>query len=59
MNNFVLKWCTAYCNFNFNFIFDKGGGIPEANRASELSELLGLNVSASQVCFKSFALSSY
>ncbi|PNX61774.1 cat eye syndrome critical region protein, partial [Trifolium pratense] len=26
-----------------------GGGIPEAKRASELSELLGLNVSPSQV----------
>jgi hypothetical protein len=32
-------------------MFYKGGGIPEAKRASELSELLGLHVSASQVCF--------
>jgi hypothetical protein len=29
--------------------FHTGGGIPEAKRASELSELLGLNVSPSQV----------
>ncbi|AES67530.1 putative HAD-superfamily hydrolase, subfamily IIA [Medicago truncatula] len=34
----------------FPYVFlTNGGGIPEAKRASELSELLGLNVSASQV----------
>lgn len=40
--------------FNVNFMFHIGGGYPEAKRASELSQLLSINVSSSQVYWKEF-----